>query len=196
MPSNDTDNIYATQYGGEGEPIPATKISYNNTSSGLSATKVQGAIDELAEEKQDKLTGEWYVAPAIPATKQITTTVNTIADDLATAFNAMIAELADTDDVYEIVGVESSPLGFGFLQPVMPMYLAEDTTLNLYQQFQNINASKKTTVANDTLVFRNITLREPKGLRTYSVGSTFAAYAESGDTDGAVNIHYRVWHKR
>lgn len=48
MPSNDTENIYSTQYGGEGEPIPATKISYDNTDSGLSATKVQAAIDELA----------------------------------------------------------------------------------------------------------------------------------------------------
>ena len=48
MPSNDAENIYATQYGGEGEPIPATKISYDNTDSGLTATKVQSAIDELA----------------------------------------------------------------------------------------------------------------------------------------------------
>lgn len=196
MPNNDTENIYATQYGGEGEPIPATKISYNNTASGLSATKVQGAIDELASEKQGALTGEWYLSPAIPATKSITTTLNSIADDLATAFNAMIAELADTDDVYEIVAVESSALAFGSLQPVMPMYLDAETTLNLYMQFQNCNSSKKTTVASDTLVFRNLTLREPKGVRTYSVGSTFTPYAESGDTEGAVNIRYRIWHKR
>lgn len=48
MPSNNTENIYSTQYGGEGEPIPATKISYDNTTSGLTADGVQGAIDELA----------------------------------------------------------------------------------------------------------------------------------------------------
>lgn len=48
MPSNDTENIYATQYGGEGEPIPATKISYDNTTSGLTADDAQEAIDELA----------------------------------------------------------------------------------------------------------------------------------------------------
>ena len=48
MPSNDTENIYATQYGGEGEPIPATKISYDNTASGLTADDIQEAVDELA----------------------------------------------------------------------------------------------------------------------------------------------------
>jgi hypothetical protein len=48
MPSNDTENIYSTEYGGQGAPIPASKISYDNTESGLQATKVQGAIDELA----------------------------------------------------------------------------------------------------------------------------------------------------
>ena len=47
MPSNDTENIYATEYGGSGEPIPATKISYDNTGSGLSAEDVQEAIDEV-----------------------------------------------------------------------------------------------------------------------------------------------------
>lgn len=47
MPSNDTENIYATQYGGEGEPIPSTKISYDNTDSGLTADDVQEAIDEV-----------------------------------------------------------------------------------------------------------------------------------------------------
>ncbi len=48
MPSNDTENIYATQYGGEGEPIPASKISYDNTTSGLTADDVQEAVDEVA----------------------------------------------------------------------------------------------------------------------------------------------------
>lgn len=48
MSSNGTENIYATQYGGSGEPIPSTKISYDNTGSGLSADNVQEAIDEIA----------------------------------------------------------------------------------------------------------------------------------------------------
>lgn len=48
MPSNDTENIYATQYGGTGEQIPATKISYDNDTSGLTADDIQEAVDELA----------------------------------------------------------------------------------------------------------------------------------------------------
>jgi hypothetical protein len=52
MPSNDTENIYSTQFNeGEAQPIPATRIGYDNTASGLSATNVQTAIDELAEVK-------------------------------------------------------------------------------------------------------------------------------------------------
>lgn len=69
MPSNDTENIYATQYGGEGEPIPANKISYDNTDSGLSATKVQAAIDELAGDIDTLTTtvGNITNLPALPS---------------------------------------------------------------------------------------------------------------------------------
>ena len=43
----------------DGIPMPALpnsadQINYNNTTSGLSATTVKGAVDELASEKQDK----------------------------------------------------------------------------------------------------------------------------------------------
>ena len=48
MPTNNTENIYATPFGGEGAPIPADKISYDNTDSGLSAENAQEAIDEIA----------------------------------------------------------------------------------------------------------------------------------------------------
>ena len=48
MASNDTENIYSTEYGGNGAPIPANRISYDNTESGMTADDVQDAIDELA----------------------------------------------------------------------------------------------------------------------------------------------------
>lgn len=48
MPTNNTDNIYSTEYEDSGTPIPSTKIGYDNTVSGLQATNVQGAIDEVA----------------------------------------------------------------------------------------------------------------------------------------------------
>lgn len=52
MPSNDTENIYSTQYGGEGEPIPATKISYDGTGTSIEATNVQNAITEVDTDLQ------------------------------------------------------------------------------------------------------------------------------------------------
>lgn len=52
MPSNDTENIYATQFGGEGEPIPATKISYDGTGTSIEATNVQNAITEIDTDLQ------------------------------------------------------------------------------------------------------------------------------------------------
>lgn len=49
MPSNETQNIYSTPFNeGEAQPIPATRISYDNTDSGLTADDVQDAIDEVA----------------------------------------------------------------------------------------------------------------------------------------------------
>lgn len=44
--------------------IPAERITYDNTDSGLTATDVQGAVDELAEEKTDKSD----IAPEFDAT--------------------------------------------------------------------------------------------------------------------------------
>ena len=40
---------------GSSDPIPASNISYNNTSSGLSATNVQGAIDKVNEKVASKM---------------------------------------------------------------------------------------------------------------------------------------------
>ena len=47
MPTNNTENIYSTEYENNPTPIPSSKIGYDNTESGLEATTVQGAIDEL-----------------------------------------------------------------------------------------------------------------------------------------------------
>lgn len=49
MPTNSTENIYSTPFNeGEAQPIPATRIGYDNTDSGLTAEDAQSAIDELA----------------------------------------------------------------------------------------------------------------------------------------------------
>lgn len=66
MPSNETENIYSTPFNeGEAQPIPATRIGYDNTDSGLTATDVQGAIDEVSgvvdeiAEKKFKMSTLW-----------------------------------------------------------------------------------------------------------------------------------------
>lgn len=48
MPNNDTENIYASEYREDPNPIPASIIGYDNTESGLTAETAQAAIDELA----------------------------------------------------------------------------------------------------------------------------------------------------
>lgn len=47
MPTNNTENVYTHEYEDTGAPIPGTKIGYDNTESGLEATNMQAAIDEL-----------------------------------------------------------------------------------------------------------------------------------------------------
>ena len=85
MPSNDTENIYSTEYGGQGAPIPASKISYDNTESGLSATKVQGAIDELVASGASKISYD-NTESGLNATK-----VQGAIDELA-SFDATLAD--------------------------------------------------------------------------------------------------------
>lgn len=53
MPNNDTENIYSTPFeGGEGNPIPATKVSYDGTGTSIEATNVQAAITEVDTDLQ------------------------------------------------------------------------------------------------------------------------------------------------
>lgn len=62
MPTNNTENIYSTEFENDPNPIPSTKIGYDNTDSGLTATTVQGAIDEI-DEKIDAI----VEMPALPS---------------------------------------------------------------------------------------------------------------------------------
>ena len=53
MPINDTENIYSTPYTeGTGNPIPATKVSYDGTGTSIEATNVQAAITEIDTDLQ------------------------------------------------------------------------------------------------------------------------------------------------
>lgn len=129
MPSNDTENIYATQYGGEGEPIPATKIGYDNTESHLSATTAQAAIDELAvlvgnvDDDVDTLKTslrDTYVLADNDVNIEVTAdgvkSYEDLMDDLNTAFLAYLAAMEDDELLFltraQIQNVATlSPLG-------------------------------------------------------------------------------------
>ena len=102
MPSNDTENIYSTQYGGEGEPIPAAKISYDNTTSGLTADDIQEAVDELAEVTTKvpnhmllKPSGSTLLNYSFNVTTDGTKTWGEVLNDLYAEFHTRITALAD-----------------------------------------------------------------------------------------------------
>ena len=109
MPSNDTENIYATQYGGKGEPIPASKISYDNTTSGLTADDVQEAIDDVQGAIDDvsavttKVAGHMLLKPSGSTILNYNIDVATdgvktwaeVLHDLYTAFHAIITAAPD-----------------------------------------------------------------------------------------------------
>ena len=110
MPSNDTENIYATQYGGEGEPIPATKISYDGTGTTIEATNVQDAITELDTDLQSTkddvsnlktaLRQNYVLADSdvnIEVTADGVKSYSDLLDDLYTAFLAYIAAMEDDE---------------------------------------------------------------------------------------------------
>ena len=106
MPSNDTENIYATQYGGEGEPIPATKISYDNTTSGLTADDIQEAVDEVAgslnqlAENVDELYLNGYTVEEFASAEYTPVENDTYGkalDGIASVMNDVIAALEDDE---------------------------------------------------------------------------------------------------
>lgn len=100
MPSNDTQNVYSTPFNeGEAQPIPATRIGYVNTGSGLTATDVQGAIDEIAGVKNKWVVKEWaYEEVAGDGTK----TYQAILNEIATNMNAKLAALENDEKIVSL----------------------------------------------------------------------------------------------
>ena len=113
MPSNDTEKIYTTQYGGEGEPIPATKISYDGTGTSIEATTVQAAITEvdtdLQSTKEDVSdlkdavrNGYIMIDPAmvVSVTADGVKSYSDMLTELNTAVNTAIAALEDDEIIF------------------------------------------------------------------------------------------------
>ena len=113
MSSNDTQNIYSSEYGGAGEPIPATKISYNNTTSGLTADDIQEAVDEVALEAKGASQAITDITTALTGKivkKQIALnklsvkadgvkTWGALLNELGAAFKTALENLADNEVV-------------------------------------------------------------------------------------------------
>lgn len=99
MPSNNTENIYSTPFNeGEAHPIPATRIGYTNTDSGLTATNVQSAIDEIAGDISD-LSLNGYAIKEFSSV-EITPdndTYGTALDKIAVAINNVRSQLNDDE---------------------------------------------------------------------------------------------------
>lgn len=109
MPSNNTENILSTPYAeGTGSPIPASRISYDDTTSGLSATDVQAAIDEIVSD-----------IPTIPATYDADDIVydNTTSGLTATNAQSAIDEVASmTASKMQYIAVPQATSIFDLIQ--------------------------------------------------------------------------------
>lgn len=86
MPTNNTENIYSTEFENDPNPIPSSRIGYDNTESGLEATTVQGAIDELdskikASDEASEITYD-NTESGIEATN-VQDAIDEIADDIS-----------------------------------------------------------------------------------------------------------------
>lgn len=86
MPSNDTPNMYSSEYN-DPTPTPASAVTYSGTESGLEATNVQGAIDELA--------GDIPTSFAADAVTYDNTTSGLTADDVQSAIDEVNGKFAD-----------------------------------------------------------------------------------------------------
>ena len=146
MPSNDTANIYSTQYGGEGEPIPATKISYDNTNSGLTADDVQEAIDELAGNVDDIETflDDEYVSGAfqsLSVTADGVKTYSDLIDEMYPLMQAVTNGLANN----EVCVFETAYFGgVTTLNATRSSFYGKSTNINPYFERVAVSASGAT----------------------------------------------------
>ena len=153
MPSNNTENIYATQYGGEGEPIPATKISYDNTTSELTADDVQEAIDEVALETKGNTEHITDLETALAENfiiKSTTETVSVTADgvkdydtllgELHTALLAKVSALED-DEKLVVNTLSIGGIGIFKISGKSAGYINTDSSITLFADRTTVGAT-------------------------------------------------------
>lgn len=115
MPSNDTQNIYSSEYrDGTVTPTAASDVTFDGTASGLSATNVQGAIEEVVSD-----------IPTIPATYD--------ADDIV--YDNTTGGLTATDAqaaIDEVAGIAASKM----------QYIAVSQPTSIFDLIQNAEGSR------------------------------------------------------
>lgn len=147
MPTNNTENIYSTEFENDPNPIPSSKIGYDNTESGLNATTVQGAIDELdnkikASDEASEITYD-----------------NTDSGLEATSVQGAIDEMAGAFDNYMLMGEEDVSIA-----------VPENSTFN--SLFHNNGLF--TLIQN---VITNLNNDEAIDIRALSISPSFSSYA-------------------
>lgn len=185
MPSNDTQNIYSTPFNkSEAQPIPATRIGYGNTSSGLTATNVQSAIDEIAGVKNMWAVKEWdYEEVAGDGTK----TYQTILNEIATNMNTKVAALADDEKLVAI----AITFGGTYTLPISPSTIFTNADTFALQCGATVVRSSSVVsyysyVASTESIFRNAS--------TTSSSTTFTDQSSTAlANDKAIRLEYVVY---
>lgn len=128
MPNNDTENIYSTEFENDPNPIPSSKIGYDNTESGLEAENVQAAIDEI-----DSLTKLGYklIGEDTMISENVTSWSTFVSEKTDLDETAIKAEMED-DEAYLILGII-----FGSLVTRMdvPTLVTKQTTSHFLAHF-------------------------------------------------------------
>ena len=199
MPSNDTENIYATQYGGEGEPIPASKISYDGTGTSIEATTVQGAITELDMDLQSTKDDVSDLKTAISGTRLYVTNdaIGVTADgvksygdlltELHTAVSALIAALEDDTFLVEKYLYIEGALGLNSIYSTG--HKNTDETVAMAFERSQVSA---TTCANANV---QLTATPAYNVATMTSASTSVESRLAGvPTSGSkIHFHYQIW---
>lgn len=115
MASNDTSNIYSSEYrNGSVTPTAASAVTYDGTTSGLSATNVQAAIDEVVSD-----------IPTIPATYDAD---DIVYDNTTSGLTATDAQAA----IDEVASIAASKM----------QYIAVSQAISIFDLIQNAEGSR------------------------------------------------------
>ena len=199
MPSNDTQNIYSSEYGGEGAPIPATKISYDGTGTSIEANTVQGAITEVDTDLQSTKDDVDDIKTAISGTKLFVTNdaIGVTADgvksygdlltELHTAVSAVIAALEDDTFLVEKYLYIEGALGLNAIYSTG--HKKTDVTVTMAFERSQVT---ETTCANANV---QLTATPVYNLATMtSVSTTVASKLTDVPTSGnKIHLHYHIW---